>query len=110
VVSSLCAQAMKEVTGSACASNLRPMWISSQCDLGSIALAAALAFGLGGREVAGRMLEGAYDKGQREAGQVKQDLRQGRAEAERMKDDVAQRTETSESSGLPESQPRTVIR
>ena len=78
--------------------------------LGSIALAAALAFGLGGRDVAGRMLEGAYVKGQREANQVKQDLRQGRAEAERIKDDVAESTETSESSGLPESQPRTVIR
>ena len=42
--------------------------------LGSIALGAALAFGLGGRDVAARMLEGAYQKGQREAGQVKQDI------------------------------------
>jgi hypothetical protein len=30
VVSYLCAQARREVTGNACASNLRPMWISSQ--------------------------------------------------------------------------------
>jgi hypothetical protein len=78
--------------------------------LGSIALAAALAFGLGGRDVAGRMLEGAYAKGQREADQVRSDIQQGRVEAERMKEDVAQRTETSELSGRPESEPRTVIR
>jgi hypothetical protein len=78
--------------------------------LGSIALAAALAFGLGGREVAGRMLEGAYVKGQREADQVRSDIQQGRVEAERMKDDIAQRTETSESSGRPEGPPTTVIR
>ena len=31
--------------------------------LGSVALAAALAFGLGGRDVAARMLQDAYDKG-----------------------------------------------
>jgi hypothetical protein len=78
--------------------------------LGSIALAAALAFGLGGRDVAGRMLEGAYAAGQREADQVKQDVRHGRVEAERMKDDVAAGTETSASSGSPEGQSTTIIR
>jgi small-conductance mechanosensitive channel len=80
--------------------------------LGSIALAAALAFGLGGRDVAGRMLEGAYDKGQRESDQVKRDIRQGRAEAQRMKEERerSQRTESSDSSGYPDSEPRTVIR
>ena len=31
--------------------------------MGAIALGSALAFGLGGREVAGEMLRGAYDKG-----------------------------------------------
>jgi hypothetical protein len=78
--------------------------------LGSIALAAALAFGLGGRDVAGRMLEGAYEKGQREADQVKRDFRQGRAEAERMKDDGSTRTATSASSGTPESPSTTTFR
>ncbi|HEX2309712.1 MAG TPA: hypothetical protein VHH91_03265, partial [Vicinamibacterales bacterium] len=65
--------------------------------LGSIALGAALAFGLGGRDVAARMLEGAYQKGQREAGQVKQDVQRGRIEAERVREDLSQ-TQTSESS------------
>lgn len=54
--------------------------------LGSIALGMALAFGLGGREVAAEMLRGAYE-GRRE--EVKQDLRIGkeraRQDAERVK-------------------------
>jgi Conserved TM helix len=49
--------------------------------LGAIALGAALAFGLGGREVAGRMLEGAYQKGQVNKEQYKRDLDQGVARA-----------------------------
>lgn len=66
--------------------------------LGSIALGAALAFGLGGRDVAARMLEGAYQKGEREAGQVKQDIQRGRIEAERVREDLSQQTQTTESS------------
>jgi hypothetical protein len=46
--------------------------------LGAIALGMALAFGLGGRDVAARMLEGAYQAGQQNREQVKQDLQQGR--------------------------------
>jgi Conserved TM helix len=76
--------------------------------LGSIALGAALAFGLGGRDVAGRMLEGAYQKGQEQRGQVRQDIQRGKAEAARMKEDLAQRTETSESSVPASDQPTTV--
>jgi Conserved TM helix len=49
--------------------------------LGAIALGAALAFGLGGRDVAGRMLEGAYQKGQENKGQLRQDLDVGRSRA-----------------------------
>jgi hypothetical protein len=73
--------------------------------LGSIALGAALAFGLGGRDVAARMLEGAYQKGQEQKGQVRQDIQRGREEAERMKEDRARESETSESSltGRPAS-------
>jgi hypothetical protein len=60
--------------------------------LGAVALGMALAFGLGGREVAARMLEGAYQAGQQNREQVKQDLQQGRdavrEEAERMKSDI----------------------
>ena len=44
------------------------------------------------------MLEGAYQKGQREAGQVKQDIQRGRDEAEQMREDVSQQTQTTESS------------
>jgi hypothetical protein len=78
--------------------------------LGSIALAAALAFGLGGRDVAGRMLEGAYDKGRRESDQVRRDIQQGRAEAERMKEERSRQAQISEPSRHPDGQPTTVIR
>jgi hypothetical protein len=51
--------------------------------LGAAALAMALAFGLGGRELAGRMLSDAYDKGQEQRGQVKRDLETGRERGRR---------------------------
>jgi len=44
----------------------------------TVALASALAFGLGGREVAGQMLGDAYRKGQEQKGQVKADIEKGR--------------------------------
>lgn len=52
--------------------------------IGAIALGAALAFGLGGRDVAGRMLESAYVEGQGAVAQAKEDTKQGveRAKAE----------------------------
>ena len=50
--------------------------------LGMLALAGALAFGLGGRDLAAQMLGQAYDAGQRNAGQVKQDMQTGRERAE----------------------------
>jgi hypothetical protein len=57
--------------------------------IGAIALGSALAFGLGGRDVAARMLEGAYAKGQEQGDQMRRDLRQGteraRAEARQKK-------------------------
>jgi hypothetical protein len=49
--------------------------------LGGTALALALAFGLGGRDVASKMLSDAYAKGQEQRGQVKQDLQKGKAQA-----------------------------
>ena len=51
--------------------------------IGGVFLAMALAFGLGGRSVAQRMLEDAYDKGQDQKDQVKDDMRTGRDRAER---------------------------
>jgi Conserved TM helix len=58
--------------------------------IGSLALAAALAFGLGGREVAAQMLRGAYEKGQEQREQVRRDVQQGRARAQQ---DLAQAKE-----------------
>jgi hypothetical protein len=49
--------------------------------LGSIALGAALAFGLGGREVAAEMLRGAYQKGQVATDQAKRDVVIGKERA-----------------------------
>ena len=48
----------------------------------ALALGLALAFGLGGRPVAQRMLEDAYRKGQEEKDQVKRDMQTGRERAE----------------------------
>ena len=42
--------------------------------LGSAALAMALAFGLGGREIAYRMLDDAYEKGREQRGQFRRDV------------------------------------
>lgn len=50
--------------------------------LGTLALAGGLAFGLGGRDVAGDMLRSAYDAGQRNADQVKRDVETGRERGE----------------------------
>jgi hypothetical protein len=63
--------------------------------LGSVALGAALAFGLGGRDVAGRMLAQAYDAGQQNRGRVTQDLQtgreRGRQQADRAQDKAQQK-------------------
>src|SRR3954447_7631582 len=61
--------------------------------LGAIALGSALAFGLGGRAVAERMLEGAYRTTQQNKEQWRRDLDQGvsraREEASNMKDEYS---------------------
>jgi len=54
--------------------------------IGAIALGSALAFGLGGREVAREMLQSAYEKGQENKEQFKRDLDQG---VSRAKDEVS---------------------
>lgn len=56
--------------------------IAFAATMGALALGLALAFGLGGRDVARRMLEDAYAKGQDAKEQAKQDLQVGRARAE----------------------------
>lgn len=45
--------------------------------IGAVALGMALAFGLGGRDVAGRILESAYAKGQEAKDDVKRDIQTG---------------------------------
>jgi hypothetical protein len=49
--------------------------------LGAIALGFALAFGLGGRDVAGKMLAGAYEKGQEKLPQMQQEAAQATQQA-----------------------------
>ena len=60
--------------------------------IGAIALGSAIAFGLGGRDVAARMLEGAYAKGQENKELYKRDLDRGveraRQEAQQVRQDV----------------------
>ena len=58
--------------------------------VGAVALGMALAFGLGGRDVAGRILESAYVKGQAATEDVKRDLRTG---ADRAKREASQATQ-----------------
>lgn len=54
--------------------------------IGAVALGSALAFGLGGRTVAQRMLEDAYQQGQERKDEVKRDLQTGRDRAETQAD------------------------
>jgi hypothetical protein len=51
--------------------------------IGGVFLAMALAFGLGGRDVASRMLNDAYDKGQQNKDRVKEDMQTGKDRAQR---------------------------
>lgn len=73
--------------------------------IGGVFLAMALAFGLGGREVAHQMLSDAYEKGQEQRGQVRRDIElgkeRGKQDARRAKDEAEQRT----GNGRTETQP-----
>src|SRR3954454_7290665 len=64
--------------------------------IGGVFLAMALAFGLGGRDVASRMLNDAYDKGQDNKDRVKDDMQTGKDRAQRdaqqAKDKAQQKT------------------
>lgn len=64
--------------------------IAFAATMGALALGLALAFGLGGKDVAGRLLEDAYAKSGEAKAQAKQDMSAGRARAE----DKAQQTQT----------------
>lgn len=56
--------------------------IAFAATMGALALGLALAFGLGGRDVARRLLEDAYSQGQQAKEQARQDLATGRDRAE----------------------------
>jgi hypothetical protein len=62
--------------------------------IGALALAAALAFGLGGRDVAARMLEDAYVKGQQQREQVRRDLQVGKQRGREQFTEAKERAET----------------
>ena len=61
--------------------------------IGGVFLAMALAFGLGGRSVAQRMLEDAYDKGQDNKDRVKDDMETGKERAQRDAQRAREKTE-----------------
>lgn len=54
--------------------------------VGSASLGMALAFGLGGRDVAGQILQGLYEKGKRNKGLVANDFRKGTSRAKQQAD------------------------
>jgi hypothetical protein len=60
--------------------------------IGALALGLALAFGLGGREVAAELLRGAYQKGQEHKGQVKADMQKGKERAQDQAQSATQQT------------------
>lgn len=72
--------------------------------IGAVALGSALAFGLGGRQVAGRMLEDAYSKGQDEKDHVKRDLETGQDRAQRQADRAQTQVQQQQQSGDPDRQ------
>ena len=70
----------------------------------ALALGLALAFGLGGRDIAADLLRQARDKGSQAASQAKQDAHVG---ARRARDEVDQHTESGSSAGTDLTSPST---
>jgi Conserved TM helix len=75
--------------------------------IGMLALAGALAFGLGGRDVAAEMTRSAYSSAQDNRDQVKQDMRLGRARAEQKADEAQTQVQQTPRRGQPGAQPAT---
>jgi hypothetical protein len=75
--------------------------------IGGVFLAMALAFGLGGREVAGQMLGDAYEKGRENKGQVKDDMRTGKDRAQRDAEQVKDKAQDAAgaTNGTPDHPP-----
>jgi hypothetical protein len=70
--------------------------------IGMLALAGALAFGLGGRDVASKMLNDAYDAGQRNKDQVKQDAQTGKDRAQQQAQQAQSKAEPGNGAGEPD--------
>jgi Conserved TM helix len=66
--------------------------------LGSVGLGMALAFGLGGRETAARLVSDAYDKGQERQDQVKLDMKLGKERSQREAERAKQKLQGKTSS------------
>jgi hypothetical protein len=75
--------------------------------LGGIVLAAALAFGLGGRNAAQRLLDGAYDKGQAALPQAKAEVALAKERAAARKDQLQEKVDQKrdEVEGGPDDDP-----
>lgn len=69
--------------------------------MGAIALGSALAFGLGGRQVAQEMLQGAYEKGQEKKDELKDDLDQGIQRGKEDLDQVREQAAPSDGATAP---------
>ncbi len=67
--------------------------------IGSLGLGLALAFGLGGRDVASRLLEDAYRKGQEQRGQVRRDVELGKDRAQDKAEEGRRRVEARPAEG-----------
>lgn len=75
--------------------------------LGFLALAGALAFGLGGRDAAAQLLSGAVQTGQQNAGQVRQDMQVGRDRAQQTQQQAQDRLGDGPSRGSVSSDAET---
>ncbi len=73
--------------------------IAFAATMGALALGLALAFGLGGRPVAERMLEDAYRKGQEQKDQVKRDVQLGRERGQEQAERGKERAQQEVGSG-----------
>jgi hypothetical protein len=67
--------------------------------IGGVFLAMALAFGLGGRDVAGRVLSEAYEMGRQQRGQIRQDVEVGKQRAGRAAEQAKHEAERSAGNG-----------
>ena len=73
--------------------------------LGAVALGAALAFGLGGRDVAARMLEDAYQKGRENKDQVKQDFETGKDRGQEQAQQARTKVQANDGAPVPGTRP-----